>query len=371
MVDDTAATNALLSALEVENGHVVYQAARALGKIYSGNGSNGQKAEVNGALAATVFRYYPRPESLGAAIALAQINGIVDKPTQKRLEENLYPAVTEWVASSPDSLPAPDEQEWPLLLQIFVKSGSSSQRQRARELLAGTKPLGAIDPILELLRGKRSDLSDERWDALAELIGSISGVSMPSDGSREERVSQWRQKWHRTLKTRTGEKFRSYCWRALDESIAAVKREPTEKAKKRVETFQEVLLSQTDAPEQIPEWASETARELLEKPIQMKNQVKQALGDIQPDTAAYQKIASLAQVRSIARKEEGKPVVRMFAEKLITMARQEQNDDVLAMLSTILTQMSGIPCDLSQQKVLDKWLEMFRERYPEALPQNE
>lgn len=363
---DTAATNALLEALQYEDQQVAYQAARALGKIYSQQDGGGRTREVNGALAAMVFRHHPRPLALGAAIALAQINGIVENPTRRELEGDLYPAVTDWMGANPDQLPPLEDQSWPLLLHTFTQGQQSGRRSQAREVLAGNKPLPAVEVIVEILRGKRTDIPDDRWTELAGLLEDITGVSFPSDGSREERLTQWRQQWRRNLKTRTGEDFRNYCWRMLEEKITAVKQNPTQETKEAANTYKEILLNQMESPEQIPDWASETASDLLRRPIELKQRVESALNNVNPDTPAYRKIAELTNVRAVAREDEGPPVVRMFAGQLIELARQEENEDVQAMLSTILTTMSGIPVDLSNENALEEWLQMFREKYPEA-----
>ena len=362
---DTAATNALLDAMDYEDKQVAYQAARALGKIYSQGDAEERVTEVNGALAAVVYRHYPQPMALGAGIALAQVNGLTQRPTAASLEEDLYPAITQWMADNPDQLPPVDDQPWPLLLQTFVDGQQSDRRSRAREVLAGTQPLEATDVIRDILRGRRSDISDERWTELAELLGDITGVKVPQDGSRQERLDAWMAAWKRELKTRTGGRFRDYCWQMLEEKIRAFKRNPNDEMREEVNTYKEILLSQTDSPDQIPDWASETSAELLERPIELKQQVSDALQNIDADTAAYRKIAELSQVRSVANNEQGPPVIRMFAQRLVQMARQEQNEDVLALLSTILTRMSEIPIDLSKEDALQEWLDLAGEKYPE------
>ncbi|MEF8788162.1 MAG: HEAT repeat domain-containing protein [Planctomycetota bacterium] len=362
---DSAATNALLEALENENQQIAYTAARALGKIHSGSSINDQVREVNGALAATVYREYPHPLALGAAIALSQINGIGQNPTSRNLEGDLYPAVTQWYGQNPDSLPALENQSWPLLLQTAVNAQQQSRRDQATELLVGRKPLEAVNVIFDLLRGERAQVSDERWSELAGMLEDITGVSFPQDGSQQERLDAWTQQWQRNLKTRTGEEFRNYCWRMLDEKITDFKREPTTGTEQEVNTYKEILLSQMDSSDQIPNWASETAADLLREPIEMKQTVQGAMDAIGPDTAAYRKIAELSRVRSVVRKDDGPPVVRMFAPGLVQMARQTENEDVRAMLSTILTLMTGIPVDLSKEGALQEWLQQAAEKYAE------
>ncbi len=362
---DTAATNVLVDALDNSERQVAYTAARALGKIYSGDTSGGQARKVNGALAATMYRHYPRPLSLGAAIALAQINDIGQNPTRRNLEGDLYPAVTQWVAENPDRLPPLADQNWRLLLQTMIISPQAERRNQAAELLVGKKPLQAVEAIVEILRGEHADIPDERWSDLAELLDDITGVSVPPDGNQQERLDNWTQQWQRELKKRTGEEFRNYCWKMLDEKITALRRNPTEEAKKKVETYKDILLSQMDSPDAIPRSASRTATTLLRKPLQLKEKVHNALQKLGPDTPAYQKIGQLAQIRSVTKQDAGPPVVRLFAPQLVELAREVDNADVEAMMSTILTKMSEIPVDLSKQDALQRWLELFRKKYPE------
>jgi len=345
------ATDVLLKALEVNDKQVAYLAARALGSIWKDKGGVDERCkEINATLLGIFYQTTPEPEAFGAGIALV-----------------------EWVEQAEQSLPPRQDQPWPLLLRTVVRGRTPAIRQEAKNVLVARKPLDAVDSVLELLRRGPTEVSEGVWRSLGELLGEITGVPFPPRAneentlSRQQLVELWKDRWFETLRKRRSEQERRYCWNKLEEHILRMYMTPSDETAREIQNYRRVLLALLDGPGDIPEDASKEALELLEKPLEVKEKIRELLVAAKKASEPEQKMRELYDIKKAVAEDIGKEVGAEFLEEFTALARVETNSENLALLADIITRVSGVPCDLSQDtdvernRAIDEWERIWLE----------
>jgi len=368
------ATDVLLKALEVNDKQVAYLAARALGTIWKDKGGVDERCkEINATLLGIFYQTTPEPEAFGAGIALVDINGIPLAPQDVVDAQKLLEGIDEWVEQAEQSLPPRQDQPWPLLLRTVVRGRTPAIRQEAKNVLVARKPLDAVDSVLELLRRGPTEVSEGVWRSLGELLGEITGVPFPPRAneentlSRQQLVELWKDRWFETLRKRRSEQERRYCWNKLEEHILRMYMTPSDETAREIQNYRRVLLALLDGPGDIPEDASKEALELLEKPLEVKEKIRELLVAAKKASEPEQKMRELYDIKKAVAEDIGKEVGAEFLEEFTALARVETNSENLALLADIITRVSGVPCDLSQDtdvernRAIDEWERIWLE----------
>jgi len=371
---EPGASEVLLKALEVNDKQVAYLAARALGSIWKDKGGVDERSkQINAALLSIFYQKAPGPEAFGPGIALVDINGIPLAPQDVVDAQKLLEGIDEWMDQAEQSLPPRQDQPWPLLLRTVVKGRTPAIRQEARNVLVARKPLDAVDSVLELLRREATEVSEGVWGSLGELLGDITGVPFPpgaSEGnasSRQQLVELWKERWFETLRKRRSEQERRYCWSKLEEHVLRMYMTPSDETAREIQNYRRVLLAQLDGPGDIPEDASKGARQLLEKPLEVKEKIGKLLVAAKKASEPEQRMTELYDIKKAVAEDIGKEVGAEFLEEFTALARRETNSENLTLLADIMTRVSGIPCDLSQDtdvernRAIDEWEQIWLE----------
>ena len=367
---DTAATDVLLQALDSQNKQIVYQAAATLGTLWEGKQNTGDQIKnINAQLLGLFYRSYPDMTALGAAIGLVKINDLDFRPQDMALAGELRNNVENWWKANNQALAPVDAQPWPLLLERVI-AGQASQ---ARQALVSRKPLEAIENITKQLSRPSSEISQSRWQELGNILTQITGVPFPpngSQGNRQQIVSRWRQQWFLALRQRTDQQHMTYAWKKLEEKVRRVKMDPSDELTNEIQTYREILLTQMSSPNDIPTDASDEVVRLLEEALQQKEQIGEAMSELTQNTPDYEKIEKLHRIQDAVSEKAGRKVAGQFLGKITELARNEQNQDVLTLLSNIMSRISGIPCDLgsegvNRQQAIREWADLVRQNRPD------
>ena len=370
-IGDTVATDALLQALDSQDKQVVYQAAVALGNIWEEQqNTSAQIKTVNARLLGLFYSAYPGMEALGAAIGLVKINALNFRPQDMALADELRNNVEQWWKTNNQALPAIDAQPWPLLLQRVI----ANQDDNARQALISRKPLDAIDNLTKHLSRPNSEISQSQWQQLGNILTQITGVPFPpngnTQGNRQQMVDRWRQKWFLTLRQRDDQQHLTYAWKKLEEKARQIRMDPSEALTGQIQTYRDILLTQMDGPDDIPADASDEVVRLLEEPLELKEQIAAAMSELSQTTPDYEKIEKLHRIQDAVRERAGRKVAGQFLGEITELARNEQNQDVLTLLSNIMGRISGIPCDLGSEGVnpsqaINQWADLLEQNRPD------
>lgn len=368
---DPAATDVLLQTLQSHNEHISYQSGVALGKIWEEQQSSSRIAEVNAELLGVFYQSYPDMKGMGAAIGLSRINGFSFRPQDLSMDTDLRTRMEQWWTTGQADLPPLDAQPWPLLLRRVIVN----QNNQARQQLISRKPLEAVDRIVRHLARPGSEVPQNVWQNLGNVLAQITGVEFPpSDAGqgagRKEQVARWAQKWAVKLRQTTDKEHINYVWRKLEEKVQQLKMEPTDQLTGEIQGYREILLTQMASPDDIPPDASREVTRLLAEPLEVKQDIADSVAQLQQSVPDWQKLELLQDIKDSLTEPGGTEVAGQFIGRITALARKEKNKNVLALLGDVMSRISGIPCDLTSETVdrsqaMKDWLDKLQQNRPD------
>lgn len=367
-IGDVDATEALLDAAQDQNLRIAYRAAMALGRIWEEEGLRSPEAvRVNVDLLAHFYSPLPDAFAYGPGIALSVINGLMSaEEAGRRGPEQLRSDVDDWVQANRNDLPPLLEWPWQLLFRRVLVSEDAAERQEAIEALLQQRALGPVEQILDAIR--RQQLPEQELEALADLLGQVTGVPYPPpdyvNNTVEDAIEEWRERWMDRLKTRTDQKYLDYAWKELELALRRYEVQPSDADAQRVAALRSVLVQQLPGPDAIPAHASPEARTLLTDPLQSKQVIAAAVQVLQDEEATdFDRASALEDIEAEVRRRHGPVVGEQFLQPLANVAAAETNLMFATRLGNILWAISGIPLQLEDpsQQVRDRRLQDWAE----------
>jgi hypothetical protein len=373
------ATDALMEGLTASSARIRYASARALGGIWAGADNGEERVKnINAALLSATYAdaYEGRgAEAYAPIMALIRINDIpIDQGGAATLSSvplaSLRSQVGRYMSQNSEALPAFEDQPWELLMAALLRRPRSQMGRQAKQTLVRRKPLAAIESITRTLRRGRVKPGSNRWAELADVLTGISGVKIERDpeGVAAEVVTDWTNRWLEALRGRTAEQYRTYSLHRLERIIGRAKVDPSPEVLNAVETMKSVLLHQLESPQQLPENISPEVRDLLEHPLELKQEFAEAVTFFRKNQQAHRRLQSAKKMQRVVDRPEGKRVARQFLEQLVQFARQEERRQILVSLARLLRNITGVPIVFGEQsreersRTIDKWLEKVRQQ---------
>ncbi len=366
--------NALIMAMkESDASQIRYSAARALGYLLKERGSENTDMirETNTAL----LSY--SEESVGAeryapSLALFRINEDIDFSEGERMPdrwaqslepEELAERVYEKLLENQDRLLDLENQPWPLLVSSYLHAPESDRGREARDLLGDKEPLEAVDFLFN--RMQRTSPQEAEWEAMAELLNDLTGVDIDQAQAEaaddiSDFMANWRSSWHETLRERIDERHRNYAWNALEQAIQAARFQAYPEDFELLQDLQMVILNQHESANQIPAFASETSRELMEEQLSIKEDFKNTKEDLtEPRDPDARRIES-RHLLNLVRDPTGEKIGFLYLDELLEIAREEENSKVLSDLSRVLSTIGGVNIVLEEDiearaNTIDNW----------------
>ncbi len=360
------ATDALLGVLDGGNPMLKYLACSALGEIWAaGNDQDETARRVTARLVATLQNVVAPAAVYGPALAIIQVNDApIQKPRAMQPEE-LAGQVLDWVARNPDALPPPAEQPWQLNLRAALTNEDAGRRQAHLQALRQKRPLGLVEPVLAMLAETNSVPQDLRAE-LGNILGEVSGIPFPpqglaADATIAEQTYTWRWSWLAKLTEANEGRYVEYAWGEFEGALRAYEVSPSEEAAAQVRYYRTIVLNQLSGPGALPAGASAKATELTRRPLEIKQRIAEAVRVLEEATGDFQKATQLKRISEEADKEFGQEVGRMFLGRIAAKASEERNLNIARQMGTVLSKISGIPCDLGYSDIakrrdqLAKW----------------
>ncbi|MHC4789103.1 MAG: hypothetical protein ACYS8K_07865, partial [Planctomycetota bacterium] len=164
------------------------------------------------------------------------------------------------------------------------------------------------------------------------------------------------------------QKYVQYLWRELERTLRQYAASPDEQVARQVEFFRAVLLHQLSAPGALPEAASGPIKKLLVKPLALKKELSDAVETLEGNPEAYDKAIQLSIVEEkvVSAGGLGQEVGALFLGNIAALAWDEMDANVARRVGSVLSRISGIPCDLDRTKLetrrrnLREWLDAVR-----------
>ncbi|MFW6188875.1 MAG: HEAT repeat domain-containing protein [Planctomycetota bacterium] len=371
-IGSVEATDLLLDVLAGPETELSYQAAVALGNLWQGKGSQSGCRAVNAALLARLYSGLPPSLAYAPAKALLKINNIGVSNVGMLGVQELRNRIDEWVEANQDRLPPPEDMPWQVLTRLLLTAENSSARAEPKQTLLNKRSLGPVNPILDALT--QGDLSAEKQQDLADLLGQLTGATFPPGGgnsSAAQEVEQWRRQWTEVLKDHSEERFVHYAWNALETSLVGYNTRPNEQAARRVRQFRNVLLHQLPDADAIPADASEEARRLVEEPLEIKKQMADAVATMENPPDQFEKGEALTTVEEMVDREGGPEIGEQFVNQLVSVAYDETNLSFAERLGYVLWDITKVPMELDaatlqeRRAQLESWIALVRRTRPE------
>lgn len=373
------ATDLLLQHVRGANMSLAYQAIDNLTDIWAMKDiprDDTRLPDVNGALLATVHGRTPDYIKRAAVVGLTTINGIEIRP---RLRENRYPLVpleefTEkidaYFEANPARLPVLAKRPWQLHLHTLVTTSDSDTRTAAFETLKDTRPIDAVDRILDILRDSEG-LNEGVRQNLAALLDSIAGIPYPPATQADESpVDAWWQLWLTKLRDKEDVALLKgavdYVWRSLEEELYFYNVNPTEEGSERIKALRRLLMYLVDSDEQIPVTATAGARQIMEPPLRSKARLALALEYFTRPRANRDVLLREAGVE--LSREWGEHIGRQYLQKMVNLAAVETDKQIAFQIGGLLRTVTKVPVNLNldspllRQRALREWATAVRDR---------
>jgi hypothetical protein len=367
------ATDVLLDVLASNDLLLVFNASTALADIWEGKGTAQEVPKVNAALLSVLLREVPAATFYGPALALIRINAIeVSRPRGMEPQE-LRTNVLDWADQNPDALPPIAERPWRLNVHYL---SNANDPQLARQIIEGLREQGRLDPVSSIVSLLASDgVSQEVRPDLEDLLGELTGVPFPPEGVEEtapaaQKAAAWQWQWLAKLQNQDEQRYVDYAWARLEESLRSYSSGPSEEGADEVKFYRSAVLHQLSGPGDVPAGASRKAGELLRKPLELKKRVATAVEFLErePPPTDFEKSARMNAIAEAVGTPQGREVGLMFLDRLAKLAYRETNVNVAQRMGRVLSQVSGVPCDLEsisrprRRENLQKWAQTVAQR---------
>ncbi|MFP4027988.1 MAG: hypothetical protein ACLFWL_09370 [Candidatus Brocadiia bacterium] len=370
-------TDTLVSMLASSSSRYRYVAAKSLGQVWTGSNLRSEKLQsINGALLAAVYR--AQGEAIyGPGLALVYINrisvdyaGVRKKNPESLPASNLKIQITKWCRKNSDRLPPLASRPWRLLLAQFSMGPRTADGEEARKHLLKKKPLEATEPILSVLGADK--VERRQWQAHADLLSKITGVALKETGSddpgkRAELIEKWLGKWRDHLKKHPDKRHTEYSLSRFESLVMGFQKRPTPPEREKIFKMQDVVLSQLQSPDQLPEKMSDQAKALLAPPLRKKASFKSALKALKEGKMWHERRKQLEQMIEVAESQIGKDIAAQYLDGLKEQITKEENKQVLNEYSRLLRTVTSVPIRFSsesaEQRVhaFEKWREKVEE----------
>jgi hypothetical protein len=369
-VKSKESTNLLISVLSDTNMEYAYQAAVALGDIWSGApAGTAELPAVNAALLALADSDLPPAIVYGPGLAVIKINKLPVADPTKLSGDELLAQLDAWALSAPpDLLPAMDQRPWQVLLRLAL--GGSDPAVQA---LKAKRELGVVEPILSrLAAGKAGNAAPQ----LTQLMGELSGVPYPpagaaADATPKQLTDAWRKLWLNALKTKTDDKSVQCSWQALENALRFYTVAPDEATADKIAGYYGALLYQLPGPAGIPAGASPEARKLLAGTLAIKEQMAKAVATMEAPPTDFDKGDAVRKLDQLSGEPSGVTIARQFLPRIVAVARKEPNLKLASQLGDVLWRVAAWPLTLNgatvqdREKQIDSWLGDVRKTKPE------
>jgi hypothetical protein len=364
------ATDALIDALSSVNLEVAYAACSALGTIWEGRGGSDEGTQrVNAALLALLHSDVPPATLYGPSLALLKVNDIPLKRPTGKTPEDLSAEVVTWISGNAP-LPPAAEQPWPLNLHTVLASDDESSRQEAAQALRQKRLLEPVEGILAALASGQ-ELPGSAGDLLAQLLGELTGIPYPPEGADSglddrQLAAYWKSLWFEKLRKQTEERYVTYAWGELENSLRQYGSAPNQERADQVKFFRGVLIYQLPNRSALPQGASRKARSLLAKALSVKKDLDDAVGAIEQQPGSWDKLTQLSTIGDEVADATGQEIGVLFLGRLAQLAWNEIDQNVARRMGRVLTKISEIPIDLDRTKLetrhrnLRTWAEAVR-----------
>jgi hypothetical protein len=364
------ATEALIDALSSVNLEVAYAACSALGTIWEGRGGSDEGTQrVNAALLALLHSDVPPATLYGPSLALLKVNEIPLKRPTGKTPEDLGAEVVTWISGNAP-LPSAAEQPWPLNLHTVLASADESSRQEAAQALRQKRLLEPVEGILAALASGQ-ELPGSAGDLLAQLLGELTGIPYPPEGADSglndrQLVGYWKPLWFEKLRRQTEERYVTYAWGELENSLRQYGAAPSQERADQVKFFRGVLIYQLPDRRALPKGASRKARSLLAKALSVKKSLDDAVRAIEQQPGSWDKLTQLSTIGDEVADATGQEIGVLFLGRLAELAWNEIDQNVARRMGRVLTKISEIPVDLDRTKLetrhrnLRTWAEAVR-----------
>ncbi len=367
-------TDDLVKVLLGTDQRLSYLAAQALGSIWEGKGPGEPKAKlVNAALMGAIYARAVSTYTMGPSLAFVKVNSIPLPRTVggrrvltfKGLDPQEIITIAEgWLTANPGALADVDQQPWGLNLHMALAGTDAAARSSAIQALRRKRELAPVELLLAALAAE-----DETSSDLADLLGDLTGIPFPpvtADAATltaQELADYWKRQWLADLSGRTDQKRLDYALSELENALLGLHDNPSDAVAAKVSDYRMVVLRQFPDADAIPGGASAGVKDLLDEPLEIKQEIDAALGDLEGGKLRdYKKRTLLQLIEQKTKDELGREVGLLFLGRLAEIARTEPTQGVASKIGEVLSHISGIPCQLNSNRPetrlarLEQWI---------------
>ncbi len=355
-------TETLLVALDSFFAEIRYSAARALGRLWAGEGS--EETEIIQKINTNLLSYAIRAEGaerFAPGLAMTSINDDIPIDAPANQAQSLEPRellsqVFPWLIRREARLTGVEDWNWPLLVQTFLQRPDSEVGRNAKDMLLSDKPIEAIDFLFS--RMKDIDPSEALWKRMSELVSELADVEFDREkaqnAAQEDTYDGFmfnrEADWYNNLTTHKDDKHRNYAWMKLEEAINAAKFRAYKRDFERLELIKEVIRHQFDSTEHIPEDASPSSRRLMREPLRLKNKILTAIQDYEKAEDTNDRISAVQTLLDVSHRDKGKEIAELFLEDFFDIALAEDSPRILSDLGIMLTNVLNVRVVLDEDR---------------------